>query len=177
MEQEVVTREVAEAYIAGKKQSMTDAAAMVMKAGGTWFPKQSKFQDKSPWGGNTMFIPPVTDVLQLQKFIAEGHRNYDVLVVGGQNTIHNPQVAGQVPASQCTETDLAAFLLAVPVPTGGKVVVLLCNGWDPVFENALGNPTGPATQGADGGWTRTFESGTVATMNAQGNGTVTWTHV
>ena len=51
---------------------------------------------------------------------------------------------------------------------------LLCQGYDNEWGGAkLGPATGPATESADGSWSRKFESGTTATF-VGGVGKVMW---
>jgi hypothetical protein len=85
-------------------------------------------------------------------------------------------------ASQLNSDCLAAFLAAA----GDKNYFLCLSSqddtkpmptWFPEYDYPLGAPDGPATQGADGVWTRTFASGTkVAYNDTSQKGEIVWSH-
>eukprot|EP00117_Sycon_ciliatum_P045242 scpid73696/ scgid32539/ len=72
------------------------------------------------------------------------------------------QTDGNDTSSQCTEKDVAMFLLVVE-----EGMFLGTNGWSDEFSNPLGNPLGNATE-AGKVWSRKFSSGTSVTYDEKG---------
>jgi hypothetical protein len=179
-----------QAYHTGKPQTMKAAADAVAAAGGSFYSKQAPSDAPSPFGGNMnwLFFQAVgnrstfyrdrgcshdgcarmTPSLLIQR-VKQVLANYKYVMVGTddqlEQDVHNPQFD-----SSCSETALAMFLLAVE-----PGAVLLCQGWSNDFAQPLGMPTAAtSTDRETGSWTRSFAHGAVATVRADGTGTVEW---
>ena len=119
-----------------------------------------------PFASSLMMVPPPPDPASYIAAVAAWRRNYRYLIMGGSNQYAHP-TGSDTPF--CKINQVALFLLAVE-----PGMSLLCNGWSPDYDHALGLPSGPATQGSSGGWYRHFASGTVATWTNGTGGAVVW---
>merc|ERR1719460_1580678 len=106
-----------------------------------------------------MIKPPKDlDAPTIIEQISTGLQHFKYVILGCENCFSNPKTETSALESQCSETQVAAFLLAVE-----PGAFLLCNGWDESFALPLGSPTGPAKQNAKtGALSRKFAGGTRA---------------
>jgi len=175
---EQVTPEQVEAYQQAKDATVLAGGALV-GANGTWYDKSGSWRTHPPHrlGGNLIMIKPPTlagnkkvwDAEQLIIQVQTAVTNFKYVIVGCQNCFSNPKTEKDSLPSQCSGTQVAAFLLALQ-----PGAFLLCNGWDDKFALPLGNPLTPASQDSSTGeWTRSFADGTRVSWT-NGTGTVTW---
>merc|ERR1719446_199264 len=96
-------------------------------------------------------------------------QNFKYVVVGCQNCYSSPGSEKSALPSQCDDSKVALFLLAVE-----PGAFLLCNGWDDKYSLPLGLPKSAAKQNSKtGAWSRSFVGGTRVTW-LNGTGTVHW---
>merc|ERR1712060_234437 len=106
-----------------------------------------------------MMMPAPSDAVTMIEQVRTGLQNFKYLIVGCENCYSDPKTEKSALESTCSESQLAAFLLAVE-----PGAFLLCNGWDDNFALPLGLPKSPAKQNLKtGGWSRRFLGGTSVT--------------
>merc|ERR1712151_326114 len=111
----------------------------------------------------------VWDAEELVRQVQTALTNYKYAIVGCSNCFSSPKAEESSLPSQCTESQLAAFLLAVE-----PGAFILCNGWDEHFDLPLGEPLAPAIKNSKTGkWTRQFKGGARVSWIG-GHGNVTW---
>jgi len=173
---EHVTPEQVAAYQQGKDKTVLEGSKLV-GSNGTWFDKQGGYKAKPPHrlGGNLVFVKPPTlekHVWDAEKLIAQvktAVTNYKYAIVGCANCFSSPKGEEDSLPSKCSESQIAAFLLALE-----PGAFVLCNGWDEHFDLPLGAPRASAVQDPKTGkWTRSFVGGTSVSWS-DGHGTVTW---
>lgn len=181
---ERVTEAQYKAYVAGKTSTMAAATAMVLGRKGTFYSKGLNPEHVPPPGtGNIAFTGKKDNTPDELVPMVNKARGFEYLIIGGANEFSAP-THNETGVSQCSESVVAAFLMAVR-----PGAFLLCNGWDPLYSRPLGKPLGPATATVvvvGGGdtttskkatskkvWRRAFASGTNATWS-DGKGTVDW---
>lgn len=167
---EEVTPEHVAAYQQHKDATVT-AGSKLVGPKGSWFGNNagSWRTSKPGLGTNMMMMRAPDDVGTLIEQVQHALRNYKYLIVGCENCFSSPKAETSALKSHCSESMVAAFLLAVE-----PGAFLLCNGWDDNFALRLGSPMGAAKHDAkSGAWSRNFAGGTKATW-LNGTGTVQW---
>lgn len=152
-----VTEEEAIAWNAGKNATIKKTLQFFNQHNGIFFLGNIGFV-KHTRMNPVKLIPEVNSVL----------KNYTyawVYAVKDEHWGHDPHIT----KSNCTDDQIAAFLLAVE-----KGAFLGCNGWNKQFAKPLGDPLGPAkTKGNI--MSRKFASGTSVSWDLKlNNGTIKW---
>lgn len=171
----VVTEAQVAAYKAGKNESLTAAARLISDAGGAFAAFTFGYAHPNPNGANTAVAKlrggwTPADVIDAVRTARRNGYSYFLLLAHAfrspdSNTTADPDMTG----SQCSEFQLASFLLAVE-----EGCFLLCNGWSDDFARPLGAPDGPAVV-VGGTMRRTFAHGAAVewAINTT-RATVTW---
>jgi len=168
----IVSKETVDAYITGKKATLRRATELVARGTGGLFTAKTwnTLKSHDPYGANAAITgesfrgSPQKLINYVRAVFGNGYRY--LLVTQGYSLPN--RAAGDL-ASQCSDFVLASFLLALE-----PGCFLICNGWDPVFEQPLGRPDGPATTHG-GVMRRSFASGVVVEWwVGTRNATISW---